>query len=442
MMFHRFRVIAVALLLAMLPAAPAVAMLFQPDPSEVARAVRDRGVYVDPGSDLSEERAAELVAAVRNDGERLSIVVLDEDPVTGAVAFGDTVVDRLTNPGLLLVVSPGDFGVVGEGDVYTVAELDDALTAAENAGGTDSSLVQAFVVSLVGVGADVDLPAATAAPEPAGEPAAATSGGGFPWLLVFFLLGGGLLVFWMVRRSRKRTTIADDTRLAQARGEIQKQLDAVANDILEMEDEVRVADRPNVDELYQAAGQTYQTASEQLASADTPAEFLEITNELDVAVWQLDSVEALLDGKSPPPKPIPKQLEPPPRPTTSPGPEGGGSLGLPPKPSYPSDGSGYERRPSRRSGGLSPSIIEMLVALGAGALGSRRSSGGGLGGLFPRRSSALPPPPPSRPASSSPDDGGFLPSPSQRGTTAPPPSKPSTRRGTGGRIRMGRRRRR
>jgi hypothetical protein len=425
MTFHRLRVV-VSLLLAVLPAAPALAAAFQPDPSEVARAIRDRGIYVDSGSDLSEGRAAELVAAVRNDGERLSIVVLDEDAATGAVAFGDAVVDRLPNPGLILVVSPGDFGVVGEAEAYTSAELDAALTAAENAGDTDSSLVEAFVASLIGVEAGIDLPAGTAVPEPFDESAVGANdgGGGFPWWLVLFLLGGGLFVFWMVRRSRKRAALADEARLAQARAEIQTQLDAVANDILEMEDEVRVADRTQVDELYQAAAQTYQTASEELASADTPAEFLEITNKLDVAVWQLDSVEALLDGKTPPPQPIPKRLEPAPTPSPpppAPSREGEGGLGLPPKPSYPPSGPDYERRPSRRSGGLSPSLIEMLIALGAGALGSQQSS---RGGLFPRRSSTSPPPPPPRPA------------------TPPPSSSSSTGKGTGGRIRMGRRRRR
>jgi hypothetical protein len=411
---RRAAFLATALLFVMAGAAPALA---QADPGEVARAVRDTGVYVEEGSDLASGEVADLVAEARNQGERLSIVVLAEDPGTGAVAFGDAVVDRLSDAGVILVVTPDDFGVVGEGTVYTEADYAAALDAADLAAGSDTELVRAFVTSLTGVDAATDTP----------EPATTSSGdggGGFPWLLLVVLLVGGLLVFWMVRRGRKQATAAGEAQLAKARAEIQTQLDAVANDILDIEDEVRVADQDRVDELYQAASQTYQAASEELAAADTPADLLEIANRVEEAVWQLDSAEALLDGKSPPPKPEPKRLE---VPAPTPAPSGEGPLGLPPRPSYP---SGYERRPTRRSGGLSPGLIEMLIALGAGALSSRGRSGGGL---FPSRSASGPPPPvPSR-------DDGFLPSPSRRGTT---PSSPPSRRGTSGRMRMGRRRRR
>ena len=455
---HRIVLSAFVALMVVLVAAPALA---QADPSTAARAIQDTGVYVEDGSDLGEAEAAELVSLARNEGERLSIVVLTGNPGSGAVAFGDAVADRLANPGAILVITPDEFGVAGEGDHYDEADFDRAIDAADVVGG-DADIARAFVGALTGT-AIAGAPAEAATPDNAatsGEGAAApapaaSGGGGFPWGLLL-LVGGGLFLFMVYRRRKQQTAMADQAQVNTARAEIQKQLDAVANDLLDMEDEVRVADRSDIDLLYQTAARTYQEASDALGKAGTAAEFLEITNQLDVAVWQLDSAEALLDGKSPPPKPEPKRLEVPEPVTRRPAPperrpvprpdSGGGPLQLPPKPSYP-DG-GFNRRPSRRSGGgLSPSLIEILIGLGAGALGRRGRSGGGL---FPRRTSAPPPrqptrvpPPPSRTTTSDGRrDDGFLPSPTQRGSV----EKPSTRRGSGdgtrGRIRMGRRRRR
>lgn len=200
---------------------------------------------------------------------------------------------------------------------------------------------------------------------------------------------------------------------------------------------MRMADNDRIDALYNEAGETYRNASEALADADTAKEFLDITNDLDLAIWQLDSAEALLDAKVPPPKPEPKRLEPVvggagPRPSTQ---SGGGPLGMPPRPTYPKDG--YSRRSTRRSGGMSPSVIEMLITLGAGALAGRgRGSRSSTGRSTPSGTTST----------CSGDGGGFLPSPSRRGTSSSRTSRSSrtprsSRRGTGGRIRTGRKRR-
>ncbi len=347
------------------------------EPAEVAREIRDDGVFVESGSDLSEADAGNLVAAVRNEGERFSIIVLTESVTGGATTFGDAVVDRLSDPGLIFVLTPDDVAVVGEGVVYTLEEIDDALDLAISVGGTDTDYAFNFVDTLTGAVVVTPVPAEPA-PQPTPEPAATStpepsSGGGSGFLWFIVIVGGiGLFIFWMVRRSKQRQELSTENELAAARAEIQEQIDAVANDLLDMEDEVRQANNDRVDDLYNAAGEAYQEASDALAKADTPGEFLDITNDLDLAIWQLDSAEALLDGKAPPPKPTPKRLEPV---ITAPSPQpqsGGGSgpLGVPPRPSYPK-GGGYERRPTRRSRGMSPSIIEMLITLGAGALANR-----------------------------------------------------------------------
>ena len=385
-------------------AAPALA---QASPDVVAEGIRDDGVFVEEGSDLSEAEAGVLVAAVRNEGERFSLVVLTYDPVGGAVAFGDAVVDRLAASGLVLVLAPGDVGYAGEGEVYTVDDLEAALDAADAAGGDDASYATGFVEALTG--SDV------AEPEPV------SGGGGSAGLVVFLVIVALLVVglVWLVRRGKKQVEAADESRVAAARAAIQDQIDAIANDILEMEDEVRLADNTRVDELFAAATTTYQEAADRLGGVAAPPDLLAISNELDTAVWQLDSAEAILDGKEPPPEPEPKRLEPASRPPAPNGGAGSGPLGLPPRPTYPS--GGYQRRPTRRSGGWAPGALEILIGLGGLAMARRSRS-------------------PARGAAGS--GGGFLSSPSRRGSSAGSSATTSARRGTGGRVRGGRRRRR
>ncbi|MDJ0960646.1 MAG: hypothetical protein QNJ88_08310 [Acidimicrobiia bacterium] len=425
-------VVALLLLLVVAPAALAA------EPADVAQEIRDDGVFVESGSDLSEADAGELVAAVRNQGERFSIVVLADDPGSGAVVFGDAVVDRLGGlAGLIFVLTPDDLAVVGSGEVYTLDEIDDALDEAIDAGGSDTAYATNFVEALTGT--DVAL-----APEPS-EPVTSTDsggGGGFGFIGFIVIVGGALvLIFWLVRRSKRNEDLRTENQLAAARAEIQEQIDAVANDLLDMEDEVRSANNDRVDDLYNAAGEAYQEASDTLAKADSPREFLDIANDLEVAIWQLDSAEALLDGKQPPPKPTPERLEP----AAVPGPEpaggtGGGPLGVPPRPTYPK--GEYARRPTRRSSGMSPNLIEMLITLGAGALAGRSR------GPAPAPRARTTPTRRSRPSRRS--GGGFLPSPSRKGSSSSRPSRSSrssrssgrsSRRGTGGRIRTGRKRR-
>jgi hypothetical protein len=186
-----------------------------------------------------------------------------------------------------------------------------------------------------------------------------------------------------------------------------------------MEDEVRLADNTRADELFAAATTTYQEAADRLGDVAAPPELLAISNDLDTAVWQLDSAEAILDGKEPPPEPEPRRLEPASPPPAPDGGQGSGPLGLPPRPTYPS--GGYQRRPTRRSGGWSPGALEILIGLGGLARRSRRAA-------------------PSAGATSS--GGGFLPSPSRRGSSSGSGTTASRGRGTGGRVRGGRRRRR
>jgi hypothetical protein len=198
-----------------------------------------------------------------------------------------------------------------------------------------------------------------------------------------------VLFFVWRSRSRRRETAGPDPRLAEAREVVQQQINAVANDIIEMEAEVGVADNTEVDGHYRTAGALYTEVDGAFAGATTPQALLDLSNKLDLAIWHLDAAEAILDGKPVPDQPAPRSL---PAPETSPPPAGGDSQGLPPRPDYASPAPGgpsgpsypdYERRPQRRSSHLGPGLFDMLGSLArtmvvGRAVSRSRGSGGGI----------------------------------------------------------------
>jgi hypothetical protein len=395
----RLPALLLTLLVLVATAAPALAAA---DPDEVAAAVRDTGVYVQAGSDLSAAEAGRLVAEARNAGERLSVIVLTEDPPSGAVTFGDAVADRLDGGNLLFVLTPSDVGIAGEGVEFTTTEIQHALDVADAAGGSDSAYVTNFVNALV----------ATGAATTGGGTSGSSGGSGLVWFLVIVAvigLGIVLLVWW----SRRKTGATAAAKLAAAKEEVQKQVDAVANDILDMADEVRVSGNDQAETFFEQASATYSAASDRLAAAATPQALLDLSNELDVAIWQLDCAEALLDGKEPPPKPEPRTPEPAPTPTQP--------AATPPTATAPTPAPGYRRRSTRRSSYAGPGVLDVLIGVAGQVMaGGRVRSRGGLlgGGMF----------------------GGGASRTARRSSSRS--SGASRSRGTGGRIRMGRSRRR
>ena len=322
--------------------------------------------------------------------------------------------------GTVFVLSEDDTGWVSV-DEFTEAELEEAFLVASDAGGSDAAYAANFTGAVFGL--DLNVGSTGDSGSTAGGSNDEGGGSGFLWFIL--IVGGlGLLVWWLMRRSKAQAQQATESQFAEARAEIQVQLDGIANDILDMEVEVRGANNDTVDALFDEAGRTYSEASDELAAADTPQELLDLSNKVDLAVWQLDSCEAILDGKEAPPKPQPKKLAPPPQPKPSqPAPGGGSSSSsLPPRPSYPK----YQRRSTRRSSGLSPGMLEMLIGLGAGAMMGRRRGSSRTGYS----------------SSSSRSRGGVIPGPSSRGSSSSRRSSSSRSRRTGRRVRGGGKRRR
>jgi hypothetical protein len=287
-------------------------------------------------------------------------VVLAEEPPGGSPTFSDSTLDLL-GQGYVLTVSPQTVGWAGDGSFWTADEMNRA-TDASLEGGSDDDVVQLFVSELTGVPGGSDS---------GGDTGSSAGGGGFSIWWIMLLAGGGLAIWWFINSRNEARNAAG--RLAKAKDVAGRKLAEVANDILELEDEVAATDSQEVKEHYQRASATYAQAMDDNERATSLAKMLEVSRSLDLAIWELDCAEALLDGKPKPPKPEPPEPKPvvPPKPTRQvPPPE---SVNVPPP-------SSYDRRPQRQSGG-SNDLMTMLLAMAAMRnLGGRGGFGGGFGG--------------------------------------------------------------
>lgn len=334
----------------------ASSLLIAATPDETIASLEATGSYIEDGSGASEQTVSDAVFDGRAAGGRLYVVVLAEEPPSGATTFADSTLDLLGVEGYVFVVAPETVGYAAIESVWSADELDAAVDASLE-GGTDDDVVALFVDSLTSgstSGSTADSP-----------------GGGISviWVLVIGALVVGFVMF-MSRRSRARRT---RDRMSEVRGMAAEKLDEVANDILEMEDEVSVSTDSGVKSHYEKASVLYSTAIEENQRAGTVREMMDVSEKLDLAIWELDCAEAILDGKSPPPKPEPPVLEPVAAPTP---PEGRGGA-IPPKPSSPD----FDRRPQRRSTG-SDDLFNVLLAMMAvgGMRGRGRRFGGSPGG--------------------------------------------------------------
>ncbi len=339
-------------------------------PADTLSDLESQGFYIEAGAQATDEVAGEAVADASFDGGQLFVVVLADEPVSGATFFADAVLDDLGR-GTVLVVAPETIGWASDGETWSQVELD-AATEAALAASSDDAAVSRFAESLVDSGAG----AGSGSDE--GGSGTAGGGSGLMWVLV---IGGGLVLLYFFLRSRSNATSrsATQARLQEFHTAAQKKLDDIANDILDMEEEVRLAENDAIRQHYKSASATYAELVDSIGNANTPQELLDVTYRLDFAIWELDVAEALLDGKKAPPKPEKPKLEPSPaesRPKTS-------SSGSRPD---------FQRRPQRQSSPAGPDLGSILLAiLAAQGMGGGRgrndtwgrgpsSSGGGFGG--------------------------------------------------------------
>ncbi len=310
-------------------------------PVDVAPVLQAQGYFVEDGSDANSDSVENAVAEARFAGGNLSVAVLAVEPSGGATIYAENTLDEMGGTGTVLVVAPETVGWSSEADIYTDEQLDEATDVSLD-GSSDTEVVELFVATLIG--------------EPVGgaEPG---GGGGLPvgWIFLLIVIAGGALVFWLSSRSSKRDA---EQAAENASVEVKKRLDAVANDIIDLEGDVTASTDPAARVLYESATAAYAEALDTYEGAASPQELIATAEELDMAIWRLDSVEALLDGESPPPKPVKTQ---PAAPSTTP---------------LPVPESVYRRPSHRRSSGTTAMMTGLLM----GSMASSRRS--------PRRSSS------------------------------------------------------
>jgi hypothetical protein len=289
---HTILVFAAIAAMLIVSAPPALA---QASPDEAAAAAGDRGYYIEAGVGADEARISDAVARAGNEGYRFFVILLDDDPPGGAVTFAAAVMDRI-GEGTVLVLSASQEGM--DSTDFSQSELDGALDAGfeASAGGGDAAYVDAVVATLTG-----------AAP-PVTPSTPATSSGGGSKTGLFILLGFVallvLLVWWAIRRQRTSSLQSEQKMVEEARKEIKSQLDAMANTILDISDQVSVSDSKEDNQYLEQAGATYGTALEEFEHATDLHALEDMSDRLDEARWQLDAAAALAVGREVPPKPV------------------------------------------------------------------------------------------------------------------------------------------
>ena len=284
----RFLVLFSALVLASLPIAASAQTV-----SEAVAGLND-GVYVADGLSADEGELADAVNRARNAGLGLYVVLLDEDPSSGATAFADSVLNQLGD-GTVLVLSASSEGMASTEIGQSAIEA--ALDSGFAAGGGDVGYVKGVVDSV-----------ARSSGSTGSTDSGADNGGGSGWLILLVIVGGlVLLVWWAISRSNKASAARRGGLVVEARGEIKSQLDSMANTILEISDLVSASETTDDNNYLEKAGVTYSEALESYEAADSLRALEDLSDRLDEARWQLDAATAISEGRSAPKKPTKKE---------------------------------------------------------------------------------------------------------------------------------------
>ena len=279
-------------------------LLIAATPGDVVRDLEDDGYYIEPGSSATEQVASDAVFEARADGGRLYLVVLADEPAGGAPTFSDSVLDRLGN-GYVVTVAPETVGFAGDGSFWTTEEMDVAIDASLSAS-SDDQVIEIIVAELTD----------TAVPTPDDGEDAGTGSSGWIWMLLLGIGAAVVAVIWN-SRSKKRAEL-ETAELERVKAMAREKLAEIANDVIEMEDEVTLSDDSRVKDHYRKASATYTEALARVDESPGAQDMIEVIRELDMAIWELDAAEALLDGNPIPDQPKAPEPKPPQPPQPSP----------------------------------------------------------------------------------------------------------------------------
>ena len=270
---RRLIIVSILLLAGVSAVAPALAQ----DADAIGQALLEDGFYVE--SDYSQSGLPE---AMDEAGAAAPFLVALNDNISDPSALADSLLARI-GFGSVVVLTPDSIGG---------ASFD-----------FDSSGVDARLDRVVeALGANDDLATAVTA--------FADGPGGVSGVAV--LLGVGALgvggIALASARSRRRMKDRAIARLEEARTELARQVDLVANDIVELSSVIEISEDQSAETLYRNASATYTTVEEALRDAPDLDSLEKLSDQLDEARWELDAAEATLNGDEVPDRPTDRTM--------------------------------------------------------------------------------------------------------------------------------------
>lgn len=269
--------------------------------SEIVRALDDGPVYVEDGAGVNRNRVAKAVRGLRDDDVDLAFVALAADPATGGEQLAKQL-SRQSRAATVLVLTPDGFYYwsteYGRGAREQAADASfDAFRDGDVVGG-----IQQFGGRLAAAGADRapafnDDSAFDDGSFVDEEPGFAPAGGfGVGPLFVLGLLAVAGVALFNGSRSTRRLGVH---RVEEARAEVRRQVDALAERILALADRIELGST-EARQAYAEATSEFREASDGLAAAQSEADLTNLNDELDTSRWKLEVASALLEGREPP----------------------------------------------------------------------------------------------------------------------------------------------
>ena len=247
-----------------------------------------RHYAIESGAPVDVNAMEAMIAQLPRNPSFYFIALAQDDPQGADLVASDVL--NVLGEGTVIVVSPTDLGAVSSD--YSDAQLSDALDVSLAV--FDTSYVEgfkAFADALVQVDASP-------------EGSSSTSSGGVGGYVVLLLIAGlVVIVVIAVRRGKKSDEQIEQRRLTEARSEIQGQLDAVANRILELSDQVQVAGNDEATGYFRDASAVFDDVKNTFERAASLTDLEDISTRLDKARWQLEAADAVTEGRPVPPEP-------------------------------------------------------------------------------------------------------------------------------------------
>ncbi|HVR31257.1 MAG TPA: hypothetical protein VMS74_00935 [Acidimicrobiia bacterium] len=286
----------VVVMLALVVAVPALSAAAQ-SVEGIADELEIRGYHIGAGADITINEMEELIDRFPQFG----FVALDSTPSGGADLLANTLLDAAPSRDTIVVLTADEAGAASA--VHGDDALDDAFGTAFSTTG-DSYLVDFEQVATALTGG----PAATTPNQPPAD-GGSQGGGGFPivWLLVLGAVAYFGYRMWANSRGDERAVAR---RFTEAKKEIDAQVAAVANQILELSDRPDLYSNAEATAHFRRASETFHSAELRLEAATTTGAFEALSDDLDDARWELAAAEALLAGRPLPDRPEDEHPEP------------------------------------------------------------------------------------------------------------------------------------